>query len=857
MSTDNSRILTSDAQRSMFGIHTPVKTTGKLGSVMVSDCQLAFPKDTVKHRVGRFYEMKPTTNRLASAITANTMSAAVPFRVIWRYFDEFISKGNFMVQNGAFSVPYIQRTEDKSSDQIPQVSASSLLGYALMNLSGHQGILCNYEPEVYPDTAANYEHISGNAADYDFDFVDWQGVIRQSARGYKSGAYIPYLRSSLMPRLVGDGISSNRQVNVNWLYSNTKSDLVYHFYSPEAIMQAQILFALQKKMNPSATYEFTEGDITCLDVHISTTSGIPYFVVGYGVNPVRGFNSYVADNKVGTSDFNSYIPSSGLWHFRLDVQNGTFVSLTLNKDFVANAESGNVPGNYSYCVYNNSLYMAKLCASFAITQLLNHSSLFGYGSLCESFGHHFFENVTLRDLYTDYVDSVFDFAGFWGAYDPETTIPVLNRNLLAGIQSYSPGNPNYMMNMLPYAAYQKIITDRFLLPHQILSNNTGEDSTVDTNPYDSPYFRNNMVPTVLFGKPFPNVDGIDWLQYQTIKWDDETSEWYLTSADRSALQGSVPEKLHFCIPVNQMLHLFVDRGALMDMDVFTKIWQKQDRNVTQLLNQSSYGVNADGSINAKQFLMASAASKYLNFGGTDQLAKDVIENQFGVNSVPDCLDRVIVLDTKQNVLQVQEVLNQGGATDSEGNSMALGDRVSICTNAIPVTTCYDCFCPEFCYLLDLHWFSVATERVNVPNAGVRKLEVIGSDTDVRKAFQIALFPAYQSSGDEMLKMSDIEAFADDDDVAWTNKNNTLKDGYAEYRGEWKNKYEKQIVTPYPQYRKGRFAPSLTYAYLQPTPFQYDLHLVDRYGDAFQIAFDNFHFKKSTMTKLDNVGIEGM
>lgn len=853
MSTDNSRILTSDAQRSMFGIHNPVKDTGKLGSIKVSDCQFAFPKDTVKHRVGRFYELKPTTHRLASKITANTMSVAVPLRSIWRYYDEFISKGSHIVQSGGLNVPYIQQTEDKSSDEIPQVDAAKLLCYALLNLSGDAGKLCAYDPINTPDTTEGYEKVNGNAADYDFDFVDWQGILRPSARAYKSGAYIPYLRSSLMPRLVGDGVSSNRMVNVNWLYDNRNADIVYHFYNPEAVMQAQILFELIKIVNPSATFELQTGDIRCFDVHISQpdSSGRVYFHVGFGSHGVRGFSSLVPDELVGTSDFSGALSSSSHYLFYVNAPYGCANNIVWNENTIDSALTGSVLGDYSFVNFHDSLYIAKLATSFAITQLLNHSSLFGYGSLCESFGHHFFENVTLRDLYTDYVDSVFDFAGFWGAYDPETTIPVLNRNILGYIRS---GESGPMMNMLPYVAYQKTVTDRFLLPHQILSNNSGEDSTLDYSKYDSPYFRNNMVPTLLFGKPLEA--GKNWLQSQTIKYFAYDGQFYRDPQEASVVDA-VTEDLHFRIPVMQMLHLFVDRGALMDMDVFTKIWQKQDRNVTDLLNQSSYGVNADGSINAKQFLMATAASKYLNFGGTDQLAKDVIENQFGVHSVPDCLDRVIVLDAKQNDLEVQEVLNQGGATDSEGNSMALGDRVSICTNAIPVETCYDCFCPDFTYLLDLHWFSVATERVNVPNAGVRKLEVIGSDIDPRKAFQIALFPAYQSSGDEMLKLADIESFAPESDVAWTNKNNTLKDGYMEYRGEWKNKYEKQIVTPYPQYRKGRFAPSLTYAYLQPTPFQFDLHLVDRYGDAFQIAFDNYHYKKSTMTKLDNIGIEGM
>ena len=108
MSTDNGKILKGNTNRSLFGLHLPYRTTHNLGQVNVHNLQFVMPKDTIKKRGGVYFEMKPTLAKLSSQVRANQSSFAVPIRTIWKYFDEYVSKGTEYLQTGGFNTPYVQ-----------------------------------------------------------------------------------------------------------------------------------------------------------------------------------------------------------------------------------------------------------------------------------------------------------------------------------------------------------------------------------------------------------------------------------------------------------------------------------------------------------------------------------------------------------------------------------------------------------------------------------------------------------------------------------------------------------------------------------------------------------------------------
>ena len=189
MSTDNSTILRNSVGRSFFTIPQKRKTTQKIGCIGVSGCTIALPNETVALKRGEFYELKPTTNRIASSCEAHNMSVSIPFRSVMRYWDEFISKGDLIVQNGAMNVPIIQHREDQSVYQLPFTTPKDIIGGLLASISSqdHQNPnakLC-FMREVDLQTTI-YDMPDGNKQNYDFSSVNASGLYCATTSYYRT-----------------------------------------------------------------------------------------------------------------------------------------------------------------------------------------------------------------------------------------------------------------------------------------------------------------------------------------------------------------------------------------------------------------------------------------------------------------------------------------------------------------------------------------------------------------------------------------------------------------------------------------------------------------------------------------------
>lgn len=853
-SNSNSKIIENDVNRSVFALKRCTKGSQHVGNLAVSSIDLALPGDTYKTARSTFFELKPTTDRVATQIKSHDLSVSVPFRTIWKYWDAFISKGNFIVQNGGFNVPYVQNKEDESIRRMPYTTPISILGKMLacfsQSSSNAPSNLNNQLWKVDPTGLLVYSQralYDGNKQNYAMEEISDNGTYSLAQGGYN----LPWW----FPRLGKQGVSNG----VNFHNHSTSGFITtqFTFLGGKYQTLARTMMSLIMVANPQVTGWTGVTNVNAIGFNIAyyhdTVGGWLNFIVSVlGPNVQKPHqNSISIDSTVASNStaFKVCVSPNGTYSF------GDIVC-------PVGTAAGYTAGAYSMdsatflCAGASNNNYNALATAIVLGVFFEHSSLFGYGSLCESMGHHFFEEVRYPEIFTTYSGLTANYygSGLVGSTLSEYTVTLpckaIIDGLIAGVGSSA--YTSARMSILPYFAFQKVASDRFCLPHNVLSNNSGQDSTVDTSAkYDSPYWRNNMIPTVFFGHS--DVDE-DVFNYATVCLYNNSGTWEWRRSDAGGMITAV-EKWHYVVSAQQLLTVFLDRGFVQELDTYTEFWQKQDQNVTNLITASGYGVNPNGSINAKSFLMAKKLGKMFWFGGTDQLGNKVIENQFEVHDVPCDTPNVIVLAKNNYTLKTEDIVNNGGALNPDGSPRPLGDRTSIVSNQIPTHNQYSAYIPEFAYLIDLHWFSVKTERCDVPQPAVNVTDRLMHIANWYESFQQTLFAVFQTIGDDPVYLGDIKFGADRTAVlGWTNKNNHLKTGYNEYRGEWKNKFARMIVTPHPKYRLQLFAPSLTYGYLMPAPYEYDLHLVDRFGDAFLYDTEIDVFKKTSMTSLNEVGL---
>lgn len=842
MATDNSNILQNEiVGRSYFDIARKTHTSQKLGQVSVSDVQFGLPKDTIKHSKGQTYELKPTTNRIVSKIYGNSKSCAVPLRQVWKYFNDFLAKNKHFIECGAFNTTYMMRKESETAKYLPYCNPVRLIGCFLAcfgdgypDHNGNQYLwACNGDQPLHQNDAT----LNGNAQTPIYSFLTDSGTLKQDVDGL---ACAPWW----LPRLVGDGFFSSG-VNVCEKITDGTQHITFAFTAPEVVYQARFLYELMKANNPSTNFVLQTNEINTFFVgaEYDSANNVVNFGCGFGS---QSFGDYTFGSTIDRQIMFSVRTATSGTDYYGDILIGTTTTDTYGESPVS---SNIVP-----CLVVNGNGICQYALSLICTAFFNTPEMLGRGSLLENFGVHLFDYKTIYEIWSDYVGTNIP-VGI--GVSPDALFPVLDRAFTSSIISRpQAGSDDYystqLINIFPFLAYQRFCTERLLLPHNVLSNNQGEDSTLDSAPYDSPFYRNNMIPTTFWGKPESNGCILRNSAVYVGSGDDEGC--WLDTYDGGVLLS--PEYWEYKMPVNQILTIFLSRGVLLDMDVFNRVWQKQNENVDTLLAASSFNaVNDNKTINAKLFLLAKKFARYVRFGNTDQTVDAVYQLHFGVNDIPEDACHSILLSSDRVEVDCTDVLNQGGAVDESGNTRPLGDRVSIVTKSVPLHHDYECYCPEFCYLFDLHWFSTELIRTHVPEPNLNWISsLVKKVGDMRRNFQLFFFPEYQDSGDEMILLSDVIANEADSNLAWSNKNQLLKDGFNELKGEFRSKFYKMVITPFPEYRRGWCMPSLTYGYFQPTPFQYDLHLVDRYGDAFLVSHYRSTIRKSTMTKTNSVGL---
>lgn len=839
MSTDNSKILRNELNRSLFSQELPTFTSQKIGQINPSIVSFGIPSETQKLISGQYYELKPLVSRITTRIKANNCSAMCYFKDLWNNWDKFIGKGHMMVRNGAFNVPYIEAQNEDTNYQLPFVFVQQLIDGFLASAFGSRSKL--YQPQ-YAERVTDTE---GNKVPYNFTFRTQTGRYIPSALDSDVADAVP-LVGWWIPRLVGNGFDSS---GVNLRLINTGGErAAYEMYlnisKPEVVTLVKCAWAYlakcwSHKTNKIIAFLENLGDFNAVSIGISELGGSLNYSMTLTKN---GFETATDRNNWNNNNFSFLGLSSDSNHAFAFTQTGLNQLSDIPTNYYEESQNtitfksdNGVMPLFIPLTLEENWQPYKILRAVLYTALFDTPELLGKGSLMESVGHHLFESRNIYDIMGNYCDN-YDNAVLGFATDATYSIyalPLLDDSKMN----------EKRLNLFPYVAYQKILTERFLLPHQILSNNEGNDSTINDKPFDSPYHRNNLVPTMLYGQ-LTNDHDHDYLYTSTLYGVEGYEKNNNISRDNFA-----PQIWHQCVGVNQILSLFLSRSGLMDMDVFNKIWQKQDRNLQDLLQTAEIAItDSDDVLQAKKFAITKALSRFSLFGQLDQMATSVIENHFGISSAKSENHQSIMLHKDKHILPTEDIFNTGGSVDSSGNNRPLGDRTNIISYNQDKKKFFEVFFEDYGYFINLHWFSVPLVRQNVPNAGVHLLEKLSLENDIKFAFQLATFPEFQNTGDEQLKLSDVECFGENIAIAWTNKNNTLKDGFAQMCGEFKDKFKRQIITPYPSYKRSLVAPSLTYAYLQPTPFDYDLPLVDRFGASFLIEFDNIVLKKSPMTK---------
>lgn len=849
MSTDNDKLLKNrEAERSLFGLRETNRTSQPLGQIGVVDCQFAIAKDTIKHRHGVHYELKPTTDVLNTSIRSNIRNFAVPMRSIWRYCSEFISKGDEFIQTGGFNTPYIQTKEGQSNMYLPTCNPTLIMPtmLAMLGCGNPNGLMKFAQPGNSVSTSHEYQ---GNVQDY-----IW-GRIHNGQFGFTKASDV-FGVTWWLPRLLGSG-RQGRYMNMTTLNPSgstpSKTNTFWQFSTkdPDMLMSAEGYGFL-----PPANFADPQ---LCCSVYYYATNGQVYFYLYWADGSTNATYTYAPSVNIQSAE-------TAQWTFTIGLD-----CVPLFNDVAVGVNDhpapmyGDADETKWYQLFHSKTAGARTtdecrrAYNLALLFFFRHAELFGQSSLCEQLGVHFFERRNFFDLTTDTyhmhrlsVDdgAVLD-ASYWA----------VNSHLELTSDNEVGPNSEIRICTLPFYAYQKAVTDRFLLRHETLTNNMQEDSSVDTSlKYDSPFFRNNMVPTMSY---YHQVDDSalqeDELRMSLAVTEDGWVPMGNIISSSATTEASMPEEYwHYVMSIQQFLSIFLNRNCLMQMDVLTKIWQRENHNVQALLDAENLGVvDSDRRLDLKKFLMSKSFTRFIRKGGIDQMASKVIEDIYGINDVPCDKNMAVLLSDQHHIIATQDVVNQGGATDQYGSQMALGQRVSIASETLEVANDYECFCPEYMFFLTLHWMDCEVIRAKVPNFATSRL---GWAYRTRRAFQMAFFPMYQSLGDDAMFLEDIEFGADanllgNTMIGWTNKNFLLKDSdINRVGGEFLSKYSRQLVSSTPTWKQRVFGPSLTYGYLQPPSCDYQIPLCDRYGDTCLMSWVTQTYKKSCMTKQNIIGL---
>lgn len=474
------------------------------------------------------------------------------------------------------------------------------------------------------------------------------------------------------------------------------------------------------------------------------------------------------------------------------------------------------------------------CIYSILWGLFGRSSLLGFGSLVEALGFPLFE---LRKV-TPYRDAkkrndlLFPFM---------TCIAIDTDNFVI--------NPKNSFNVspFPFYAYQSIVTDRYLLPKDVLSPVTPLTGNPRNEPnyaqIDNHYCHNYVVPT----KCYENDDlGLRNLWNGCVL----NGGTYARSFYGITSPIDIAKRLQASLTFNQVCSIFLDRSPIIDADIFAKFWQVPDKNISSILsNVSTAIVDVNRKADAKQMAITKKLSEFLRLGGWTCSADEFIEQHFGVKDSIDTSCEVVTIATDSRYIAISDVTNTGGAVDENGNTLALGQKASVASDTANHINNFEFYSKNaFGWFLTLHHLSVANEYLNVPDVCSSRLGNLSTED-----FTLMTAPEFQDTGDEPIYCDDIErgVVAYNPAVAWKEKNWFLKDKANRVCGEYVDKYRDQLIIPTDSLWNEHFA-ELSYVYLQKTPFDFSRYFVDAIGDNILLNCAFHMYKKAPMSRVNNV-----
>lgn len=800
MKTDTSKVLQNkQVGRTTFNLSSTLKTTTRFGSVDPISCKFVLPMDTISNSDDCYVELKPTVDKLNTTIASNISNYFVPMNKVWHYADNFISKKGEFVANGGVNLTEIEGNNAKPVTMLPAFRRHGLYGYFLSCL----GPVVDENNEIVNINAKLTSSVQsapsmGNTCLYDFGFVDINGNYHPSFASWNnvSKQSITNTIGWWMPRLIGDGwnLETQSQRNLNISADGTNIYMIYHTNESDVV---NFFNYTHRIVNP------TWKDVTVVKISYW------YSVANKRINfRLDGANDLCT--APSTSPASSY-------YFYVNVNESSSTQRFGEVKVLSVSSESN-----SWLYQMN--YYCTLLAFFGNSQML------GKGSLMESMGLPMFK----YGYYHEMLPTIEDIGAGSYSVGQKGWVPMYTENL-GSSESYA--TPNVCI--LPFYAYQTIISEKFLLPHEVLSNNPNQDGTISSDRMDSAVYRNYLVPTECF----------EYSPY----WLTNILEGGLTQSNLVVGSGIEPstERLQCAVHLNQYLTLFLGRAGLIDTDFYTRMHQKENHLVQNV--QSDKGIAVVDSINfnlnVRKYLLARRLDKKIRFGGKDQSAQDFIENQYGLQGALDDPFKVMNLSNDQQIIGTEDVVNVAASEE-----VALGKKATIASITKPNRAYYEFFAKSYGWIIGVHYLTCCNEYFDTVNCDVLKLGTsnVAANFGLREQFDTAFLPVYADCGDDPMYSTDLDGTSTPQIVGYQPKNFWLKDSPNIVRGDYGDLYRGQIITPTDPI-VNREELSLTYDYLQKSPAHFTSHFVDR-GDNVLLNIKHNMYRQSTQTKLNSVGL---
>lgn len=141
-------ILVKRPNRSLFNMSHEVKLTGNMGYLYPIFCEEVVPGDTFKISSEVLCRFAPMLAPIMHRVNLKINYHFVPFRLIWKDFEEFITGGE---DGTSFPVrPFITVPKNKMYDWFKVGSLADYLGFPTFKLTDSPGMLDSYEFDALP-----------------------------------------------------------------------------------------------------------------------------------------------------------------------------------------------------------------------------------------------------------------------------------------------------------------------------------------------------------------------------------------------------------------------------------------------------------------------------------------------------------------------------------------------------------------------------------------------------------------------------------------------------------------------------------------------------------------------------------